>query len=81
VNCASVLTTLNSEEMSEAKNEFVICFAFKPNLAFTARFEICAKSPSNSHMQDDDDSVVLVDDDPSCAHQQRAWYSLARGRG
>jgi hypothetical protein len=75
VDCASVITTLNSEEMSDAKNEFVICFTLKPNVAFTARFEICAKSPRHTHMQDDDD-VVLVDDDPSSAHQQRASYSF-----
>ena len=76
VDCASVITTLNSEEKSDAKNEFVIFFALKPNVACTARFEICSKSPRNTHMQDDDDGVVLVDDAPSSAHQQGASYSF-----
>ena len=76
VDCASVITTLNSEEKSDAKNEFVIFFALKPNVAFTARFEICSKSPRDTHVQDDDDGVVLVDDAPSSAHQQGASYSF-----
>lgn len=60
VDCASVITTLNTEEKTDSKNEFQLVFFLKPHAAFTPLFDLDSKSDDQQEL--DDDGVVLVDD-------------------
>jgi hypothetical protein len=67
-DCASVITTLNTEEKTDSKNEFVLFFAFKPSARFTPHFDSSSKSAPDEQPLEDDDGVVLVDDVASAGH-------------
>ncbi len=70
LDCASVITTLNTEEKTDTKNEFQLIFSLKPHATFTPLFD--ADSKSQTGQQEDDDSVVLVDDAASADDRPHA---------
>jgi hypothetical protein len=71
-DCASVITTLNTEEKTDSKNEFQLIFSLKPDASFTPHFGLDSKSPSDEQQAEEDDGVVLVDDATSVDHRKRA---------